>query len=568
MSRHRRLYALLALLLSFSLVAAACGDDGGSADPAPEIDPDELESGEVVVASDQEPRGWNPNHAAHNLFALGMLTELVYPQVFRITPELEVEVDETFMVRAEMTSEDPQVLEYEIREEAVWSDGTSITAQDFITQWELMNGTNPDVATVSTTGYDRIESIEPDDGNDKSFTITFSEPFADWTALWSGSTPLLPAHVLEERGDGDPVAGFNDGFSGEAIPDISGGPFTFANYQPEQSINLVPNEEYWGDQPVLERIVVRYDVPDEGIPTALTNEEIDMAYPQPQIDLHQQLEQLEGVTLESTIGLLYEHIDFNLRNEHLARLEVRQAIAHALDRDDIVRRTVGQVNPDVERLDNRIWLNPQAEYAAHGDEYQERDLERAQELLEQAGYERNGDFYEIDGERLTLRISTTGGNALRETTQRVIQNQLAEAGIEVTIDNLEGGAVFEKFFPESDALEDQDFDIALFAWVGNPWPSSQRALFTVPTEGSVGNNPMGYDSAQVDELFDEAISETDQDRVTELTNQIDQVLWEDLPQIPLYAKPTVLPFRDSIANVVDNPSTAGPMWNAQSWGFR
>jgi peptide/nickel transport system substrate-binding protein len=78
---------------------------------------------------------------------------------------------------------------------------------------------------------------------------------------------------------------------------------------------------------------------------------------------------------------------------------------------------------------------------------------------------------------------------------------------------------------------------------------------------------MSYVNEEVGRLFEQAVTSTDREEVVELTQQIDEIMWEDLPTIPLYAKPTLLPSRETILNVQDNASTYGPLWNATTWGL-
>lgn len=560
MITHSRWRRVLVLALGISLLAAACGDDDDGGDTTQENGGGSEDSGTVVFASDQEPDGWNPNTSASSSLALGQIVELVYPAAFRITPDFEVVMDQDLLTSAEMVSEDPQVIEYVIDPDASWSDGTPITAEDFEFMWTMRNGSNPDVDTASTIGYELIESVEGSDEG-KTVTVTFNSPYSEWRNLFAD---LLPAHLITELGDGDPVVGWNEGLADP--PEFSGGPFQLVDYQAEQSVALVPNEEFWGEAPSIEELVVRFDVDNAGIPAALENGEIDMAYPQPQLDLVEQVEGIEGVETVINFGLEFEHLDFNLANSHLAKPEVREAIGLALDRQAIVDRTVGQFSEEASVLNNRIWMSNQPQYEAHGDQYQGRDLDAAEQRLSDAGYDCSAEVctHPEDGE-LSLRISTTGDNRLREDTQLVIQNQLAEAGIEVTIDNLEGNAVFSKFFPDSGMRADQDFDMALFAWTSEPFRSSTGELYISPGPEMIGLNNTGYSNPDMEALYDQAFAETDPEAGAELYNRIDEMLWEDLPTIPLYQKPTFLPHRSSIEGVQDNATTAGPLWNADEW---
>ena len=338
MSSLRKGRKLLVVIFAFALFAAACGDDDNSGDEGsgttttPDTVTDVPEGGTVTYASDQEPTGWNVNTANDNLAALNYMTILVYPQAFDTTPEFEVVMNKDLLTSAEQTSDDPQTIEYEINPDAAWSDGTPISGKDFIYNWKLQNGkvdadvgesdpeaATPDDATIpdvaSTTGYENIESVE---GEDKSVTVTFETPYADWKGLF---TNIMPEHILKD------VKGWNESLDEANIPDWSGGPFKFENYQQEKSVTMVPNEKFWGEKPKIDELVVVFGILPEALPEAFENGEIDLAYPQPQVDLVQRLEALSDIKSQINFGLSYEHIDFNLLNEQLADPAVRKAIA-------------------------------------------------------------------------------------------------------------------------------------------------------------------------------------------------------------------------------------------------
>ena len=574
MEHTRRRSALFALLTILALIAAACGgsddnntDEGGEATgnettETTEADLVEVQQGgKLTYASDQALGGFNNGTSADNKAALQYIVVNVYPQLFRVTPNFEVIPDENYLVSAEQTKDSPQTVVYKLNPKAVWSDGTPISADDMIWNWQAQNGSNKDVDAASTTGYEDIESITASDGG-KTATAVFKTPFSDWKALFGN---LLPKHIMEATAPGDLAKQWNEGLAN--FPTWSGGPFKISSYTKDQSLTLVPNDKWWGDKPKLDEIVVRFGIATPAIAQALQNKEIDIAYPQPQIDLVQQIKNIPGVKGEIAYGLSYEHLDFNFKNEHLAVKEVRQAIAYALDRDDLVNRTVKQFDERGKRLDNRIWLTGQPEYEAHGKEYAKKDLKKADELLVKAGYAKGGDgIYAKDGKKLSLRIATTGGNALREQTEQLIQAQLKEAGIDIQIANTAGSAVFDEF-------DVGNFDIALFAWVGTPFSvSSNKAIFTC-TESedgpcSGGSNFGEYNNPKMEELFNKAISTADAEEAIELSQQIDEILWDDMATIPLYSKPQFQPHRDTFGNIIINATTEGPIWNAPQIGVK
>ena len=159
---HRlRTARLAALLVGLAMVAAGCGgggDEGGGTHRRQTASI--KEGGTLSYASDQEQAGFNPNTAKDNLFALSSIVTGIYPSVFNIHPDFTVQLDPNFMDSAELTNEDPQTVVYKIKQDAVWSDGTPVTADDFIFWWENCNETDKKADCVSTTGYKDIESVK------------------------------------------------------------------------------------------------------------------------------------------------------------------------------------------------------------------------------------------------------------------------------------------------------------------------------------------------------------------------------------------------------------------------
>jgi peptide/nickel transport system substrate-binding protein len=560
---------LFALLTILALVAAACGGSDDSGDGAgtgdttgttAAKDDQVTDGGTLTYASDQQLGGFNNATSADNKASLQYIVVNIYPQLFRSLPSFEVVPDENYVESAEQTKDDPQTIVVKLNKKAVWSDGTPISADDLIWNWKAQNGSDKEVDAVSTTGYEDIGDITSSDGG-KTATIVFKKPFADWKSLFGN---LLPKHIMEKSGP-TLSAQWNEGLAN--FPTWSGGPFKISAYTKDQSLTLVPNDKWWGEKAHLDSIIVRFGITSTAVAQALQNKEVDVAYPQPQIDLVQQIKAIPGVTALLEYGLSYEHLDFNFKNEHLAVKEVRQAIAYALDRDDLVNRTVKQFDDRGKRLDNRIWLTGQPEYEAHGKPYAKKDTAKAEALLKQAGYTKGADgIYAKDGKKLSLRISTTGGNALREQTEQLIQAQLKAAGIDIQIANVQGSAVFDEF-------DVGNFDIALFAWVGTPFTvSSNQAIFTCtetetgPCDG--GNNFGAYDNPKVADMFSKAISTSDTKESVSLSQDIDDVLWEDMATIPLYSKPQYQPYRDTFGNVRINATTEGPLWNAPQIGTK
>jgi peptide/nickel transport system substrate-binding protein len=459
-----------------------------------------------------------------------------------------VQLNQELMDSATQTGTDPQTIVYQIKQNAVWSDGTPVSADDFEYLWKNLNGSIEGNDVAATTGYDQIESLKGSDGG-KTVTVVFESPFSDWKSLFYG---LLPAHYMTKV-----EGGWSTGLdkNPEKIP--TNGPYVVAGWDQGQSLTLRRNDRYHGPKAHLDSIVFRF-LPDSTTqPAALQNDEVDLIYPQPQLDLVAQVKALPDVTSELNIGLSFEHLDFNFKNEHLADARVRRAIATGLNLPEVVNRTVKQFTDKAQPLGNRIWLPGQRWYQDHMGQYGKGDVAAAQKLLEEAGYTKGTDgIYAKDGKKLRLRISTTAGNQLRETQGQLIQAQLKPVGIDLRIANVDSTEFFGEWLPEG------NFDIANFAWVGNPFAiSSSQDIY----RGGGGSNYGQYSSRRVDALFDQAVGEVDEAKAAELGNQIDQQITADMATIPLYAKPTYLAVRNTFAKVGDNATQEGPFWNSGLW---
>jgi len=547
---HRlRTARLAALLVGLAMVAAACGGGGDENESSGGGTAQIKDGGTLNYAADQEPTGFNNNTSKDNGTSVYNVVINVYPQPFHAQPDFTVKMDDALLDSAEQTSDDPQTVVYKIKQDAAWSDGTPLSADDFIYNWKQQNGTIKDNDVATTTGYDQIKSIEGSD-NGKTVTVVFKTPFADWKGLFTG---IVPAHYIQKR-----PGGWNTGLDKDPDKIPSGGPFIVKDYTQGQSLTLVRNDKYWGPKAHLDSIVFRFLPESTTQPAALQNNEVDLIYPQPQLDQVTQVKALPDVSSEINFGLSFEHLDFNFKNEHLGDLKVRQAIATGINVQELVDRTVKQFSDKAEPLGNRIWLTGQPQYQDHFGQYGKGDTAGATKLLEDAGYTKGADgIYAKGGKKLSVRFSTTAGNKLRETQGELFQAQMKEIGVEIKIANVDSTKFFGEWLPNG------NYDIADFAWVGTPFAiSSNRDIYR--TGG--GSNYGKYANKKVDDLFTQANSETDEAKSAELGNQIDQQITADMATIPLYTKPTFIAYRNTFANIHDNATSEGPFNAAVTWG--
>jgi peptide/nickel transport system substrate-binding protein len=547
--RWRWLAALAAVALAVAGVAVLRTDDTPE---APSLQRVRIrDGGRVQTTAIQEPSGFNPHTSKDGGgVALQAVDATMYPSVFRIHPDFSFQLDQTFMASAKLTSRDPQTITYQIRPEASWSDGTSITADDFHYLWQHSNGTNRKTDTITTVGYDRIKQVTGS-ADGKTVTVVFDENFAEWPSLF---TNLLPAHYVQQQ-----PGGWNRGLDKHPEDIPSGGPFKIAGFRRGETLTLQRNDRYWGPRAHLDQILIRL-VPDSDAElAALRNHEADLINPEPTPDMVNTVRRLPRVRSQASPSLGFEHLTFNLKHPILAELPVRQAIATAIDTQQLVDRMARPVNPDAQVLGNRIWLTGQQPYQDHSGGYGNGDTRAARQLLEQADWTLDADgVYAKKGKRLELRSSTFAEDPRRKLQGELLQDQLDKAGIHLDLANTRSDILFGEWIPKG------NFDITNFYWLGNSFAiSASQDIYRTGGGGNFGK----FTDPTIDALYQQAIGELDPTRAADIGNQIDQQLWTQLPTIPLYQVPSFLAWRQDLLNVVSNPTTESVFWNAGSWGY-
>jgi peptide/nickel transport system substrate-binding protein len=555
--RYSNRLAIVVPIAVLALGAGACSSKTktGTSSPTSSSGAISMEAvkdgGSLIYGADQEPTGFNDLTSKDNGTSVVNVVEAVLPSAFHAQPDFTVKMDSDFLVSADVTNKSPQTIVYKIKPEAKWSNGDDITADDFIYLWKHQNGSNKDLDVASTTGYTDIDKVEGSD-NGKTVTVTFKNNFSDWKSLFSY---ILPSKYMGTLG-ADPAA-WNDGLD-KTLP-VSGGPYTVGEWKAGESLTLTRNDKYWGPKAHLDSVVFRFLPESTTQPAALQNGEVDLIYPQPQLDQVTQVKGLPDVKSEINFGLSFEHLDFNFKNSFLADINVRKAIALGVNVQAIVDSGVKQFSSKASVLGNRIWLTGQPQYKDNAGPYQKGDTAAAEKALTDGGYTKGADgIYAKDGKPIALRFSTTAGNAAREAQGQLFQAQMKTIGIKINIDNAPSKEFFGKRLPQG------NFDIADFAWVGTPFTiSSNQAIYT-DTDSNYGK----YSNPKVDDLFKQALAELDETKAADLSNQIDQQIWTDVATIPLYQKPTFIAYKSKFGNIHDNATSEGPFYNAGQWGVK
>ena len=334
---------------------------------------------------------------------------------------------------------------------------------------------------------------------------------------------------------------------------VGTGPFKFADYKPGEYYLLTRNDSYWQkDEPLLDEIVYQF-LPDRAAAgNALEAEQIQLAafsaVPLADLDRISKVPELK-VYPNGYEGLTYQLIvEINHRRKELADIKVRQAIAHAIDHDFVVKTIfLGYAKSSsgpVPAYDKTFFEPDVTKYAF--------DPAKADALLDEAGYKRGR-----DGNRFSLKLLPAP--FFNETKQfgDYLRQALGKVGIDAQIVSNDTPAHLKAVYT------DHAFDIAVATPVYRSDPAiSTTILFESGLPAGVPfSNQYGYANPEIDEVIKLAASTIDADKRAALYKQLQKAVADDLPLINVAEFSFITVARDSVQNVSDNPRWAVSNWS-------
>ncbi|HYS36086.1 MAG TPA: ABC transporter family substrate-binding protein [Pseudonocardiaceae bacterium] len=613
--RRSRAYSAMALLAGGAVALSGCGSSGSgggsgatnngpsNADPQalalsqPYVRPKVPDMGAIAVSVDETFTNYNNNLAATNNLANVYIDNLVQPGTFftnDVKNVSKVQLDGDLMSSVKVVTQDPQVIEYNVKPQAVWSDGAPVNCADFYLQWLAGAVDTGDVANAFQNvipGLDHISGIKCSNNN-KTVTVTFSKKWADWQGLFGG---FVPAHILtkaigitddqltklDDNSAADKttllkVADFysggtnsDHGFAGINLAnDLSAGPYVIQSADGKNDTVLVRNPKWWGNAAGPAKIDVRTNRDDQSAYQQLQNKEIQVAGGQADAQVAQEVKASGGqFKLITGIGVTFEHLDFQAANPVFKKYpELRKAFSDCVNRQDIITKVVADVDPDIKPLGMVLFLPTESSYQNHYANTGSGDEVAAKQVLTAAGWTAGSNGYmQKNGQTATITIGHKT-NARRTATVQAIQAQCKTAGIQVqdfTSDGFNG-----KNLPAG------DYQVALFAWTGSPFKSGFDSIYQTK-QGSVGGaNYQGYSNPKVDALFQQADGELNYAKRTQDLQQADQLIAQDGFTLPLFTLPeygvtdgTVKAKAQdgSTEDLADNEASSGILWNAYAW---
>ena len=317
-------------------------------------------------------------------------------------------------------NDDQTELTFHLRQGVKFHNGEEMTAEAVKTNLEHKQS-NP--SFYSLKGITDIQEIEVVD--EYTITLHYDHPFYAYLQdfCWPDVNPMsAPEYIIP--GDFQTISG------------VAGtGPYIYDEYVAGEYTRFVRNEDYWGETPYWDEIIVKYIPDSTSRLQALQTGEIDMIYggtllTYEEYDQALAMDGIDGQMAEKDTRV--QVITTNATSPYLSDIRVRQAIAYAIDKEEMSVAISNGYEPPADIPATRDTPYADVELETTYD----YDPDMANQLLDEAGWLMNEStgIREKDGEPLSLLLTLeTGSTSVSMPTAEVIKSQLAEVGIDITI---------------------------------------------------------------------------------------------------------------------------------------
>ncbi|MEX2542331.1 MAG: ABC transporter substrate-binding protein [Trueperaceae bacterium] len=484
----------------------------------------------IVIGHAEIAESYDPAHAFNP--TTGMVHRVTYETLVTF-PSADASSIVPLLAESWSISEDGLVYTFSLNQDAAFANGDAVEAEDVVFSFDRLRNVQAQPSFLT----DPIVSVEAVDQSTVAVTLDSARP-SFLAELTNSAFSISNAEVVRANGGTDSA----DAAEADAAMDYlnqtsaGSGPYILDGWAPQEQTILVRNADYWGDQPFFDRIVI-VNIPEAATQrVALVSGEIDLATdltPDQVVNLANSDEVDIYLGSSTWTHFLLMNRDPEVGGP-MADPLVARAVRYALDYQGYLDLWAGSVTPGT-----NMWIGLAG---AHGQEQSlERDLDRARELLAEAGYP--------DGFEVTLEYPdlTFAGVNLSTNAQK-IQADLAEIGltvnllpgeVQVALEGYRNGTQgFAYWFWGPDKLDPIDF----LEFLPGGKVAGERARWT---ENMV--------SSEILDLIAAARTETDPTARTEIFNQLQDYAQEDSAFAPFNVPAIQTAFRTDVEGYVWHP---------------
>lgn len=502
----RKTLSILLSLILLTVVISACSNGNNAGTPqasnAPEVQGEPKEGGSLIFGVTNDPVILNPNYAGDRVSLT--INQALFAPLFQVNNG-----EKTFYLADSLEpSADNLTYTLKLKSGLTWHDGEKLTADDVVFTIEkildetqnsllrenfIVGGKPVQVAKVDETTVEfKLQQVNP------AFEATLVQVYP------------IPKHIFENETSIEK--------SEKNRNPIGSGPFKFKEYKNGEYLTVERFDNYFGGKPYLDSITYRIAKDINTANLALQNGEINVKYIDPQDVPTIEATKKFQILPYSEGRLAYLNFNQNSDTGLMSKIEVRQAISHALNRDDLILATylsTDYADPA------RSFVTPDGLFHTNDVTSYDYDLEKAKELIKAAG-----------AEGAKIRFITQSGNKSQEAVSLYVQQQLKQIGLNVELSSMDSSAYVQKMI----APNTSDYEILLGGYIMGFDPDAYSILFT-----SNGNSNYSHvKNAEVDALFQAGAAEADPTKRGEIYKQLQEVIAKEAVIYPVaYTKSIV-----------------------------
>ena len=484
-----------------------------------------MSEGPVILGMVDEPKDLNPI-SYPDVYSAFVLMQLFDPLV-RTNPDGVVNTDGRAVAEDFQVSEDGLTYTFQLQEGIKFHNGTEMTAEDVVfTIDSLRNDEEP--VSPRKQDFEVIESVEAT--GEYEVTVKLNKSFAPFLKAAMTSVYVLPKDYIQENG-------------WDAWEDvlIGTGPYTYEEYKTGSYIMLERNTDYWRHPAYIEKIKFAFYPEYATAIMALKKGEIHYMERLPANQWFQ-MEKTKNVLARSHPKMAFWPLQMNQQKEPFNNVKVRKALAYAVDSNQVI-----MAERTDKLADNTRSPIPPIHPAHENVMKYDQDIEKAKQLLAEAGYE-----------RVKTKLYTTPGT----TEAQVIQQLVKPAGFDIELVELEWGSFL-------DNVESGNAPLWYSGWTGS---ASAYSLLNLFHSESQWNWYTGfYSNKEFDRTFEAANREPDPEKRNELYKKCQRILVnEDMGIYIMYTRYARKAMHESLHVPEDswNPYMgAGPLVRAYEWYF-
>ncbi|PHQ65944.1 MAG: peptide ABC transporter substrate-binding protein [Sulfurimonas sp.] len=419
---------------------------------------------------------------------------------------------------------------FKLHENVTWHDGEKFSANDVLFTYKTL--ISPKVVSPYSANFRFIKDVVVVD--DFTIKVIYKQPY--FKALETWMMGILPEHVLKTEKNL-----MNSKFN---INPIGTGAYKLYQLEHSKNIILVAFDDYFEGRAKIDRISFHVIADPMTRFLMLKSSALDIGSIEPmQYERQLNNEFFSEFNIYEQISKSYTYLGFNLRRDKFKNPKVREALSLAVDRQEIVdilffkhaKVCTGPFLPGTRAFNNDIKAPTQ-------------DIQKAKELLKEAGYDKKNPF--------TFEIVTSNSSAIRPYAAQILQHQLKKAGVVVTLRVMEWQAFLNMVvFPN-------EFDSVLLGWGLSPTPDPYMFWHT-DNDKKGGFNLVGYNNPKMDRLIETSQTIVDREKLGKLWQEMFKMIVDDNPYLFLYIPNSITSVNKNIKNI--KPAKSGIWHNYIKW---